>query len=332
MSSIGSYKPIVIGGLAVCAATGLILYKIWTKKKTKEFELVGKLDQIVIYPVKSCRGMTISQADCLKQSLKYKSLMDRHWMILDGEDRFMTIRHDPRMVLISTSVTSDGKYLLLDAPDMTTLQVPVDVRELPRSEQKTMDVRVFGRPMQGNYCGKEAEEWLSSFLKTDGCKLVHLSSDLNLIDTSQTKRARQIGKKGDVIGYQDEAAFMLLGKSSVEDLNEKLEKSVSIKNFRPNFIVTGSQPYAEDDWKYIKIGNIILRHMKCDDRCTVTTVDPETGVRSESNEPLMTLKKYRMCKAEDKPLYKESPLFGVHLALDTEGSVKIGDSVYACFE
>ncbi|XP_070566217.1 mitochondrial amidoxime-reducing component 1-like [Ptychodera flava] len=329
MSDLSNHKLWIIGGLAACATatTGYLLYRSLAKKK--EFVEVGKLEQIFIYPVKSCRGLAVQHGDCTKRGMKFKVLKDRHWLIINGENTFVTGRQQPRMILITPSLSEDGRYLLLDAPEMTTLKVPIDASEISEGDPKILDTRVWGQGIQGVYCGKEAEDWLSKYLQNPGYKLIYASADVTPRYVNQVKRAREIAKKDDAIAYQDEAPFALMSEKSVEDLNKKLDKPVSVRNFRPNLVVSGCSAYSEDNWKFIKIGSSVLRHMKCDDRCYLTTVDPETGIPSATKEPLATLKKYRKCKEEDKPLYKDSPLLGVHLGIDQEGSLSVGDTVYA---
>ncbi|XP_077993893.1 mitochondrial amidoxime-reducing component 1-like [Glandiceps talaboti] len=331
MLDVGVHRPLLIGGLAVFAtATGILLYRRRRQRNPEmQFKAVGTLDKIMLYPVKSCGGMSLTQCHCITQGLQYEALKDRHWMILNDENRLISIRHESKMVLISTSLSNDNNYLLLDAPGMSTLQVAIDTNEVPTLEQKVIDTRMYGVSTTGKYCGKEAEDWLSTYFNRPGCKLIYADSDLTLRDATGIKRSVEIAKKGDLMAYQDDAAFNILNNSSLEDLNSKLDVPVSYKNFRPNFVVSGCEAFAEDNWKFIKIGDVVLRYVKCDERCKMTLVDPETGIISDKNEPLTTLKKYRMCKPEDRPLYKEAPLMGIHVALDVEGTVKVGDIVYA---
>jgi uncharacterized protein YcbX len=43
----------------------------------------------------------------------------------------------------------------------------------------------------------------------------------------------------------------------------------------------------------------------------MTTVDPDAGVRDANQEPLVTLRKYRL----NKPVYKLEPMFGLYFSL-----------------
>ncbi|VVD06039.1 unnamed protein product [Leptidea sinapis] len=73
--------------------------------------------------------------------------------------------------------------------------------------------------------------------------------------------------------FPDETSYNLINEVSIQELNTRLKTSTAtVQNYRPNFVVAGGQPYAEDSWK-----------------CLLTTIDPETGVRNM--EALETLKR-----------------------------------------
>lgn len=64
-------------------------------------------------------------------------------------------------------------------------------------------------------------------------------------------------------------------------------------------------------------------------RCTITCVDQDKGERA-GNEPLQTLRKYRM--HEHVHGYSDSrfkaPLFGSHYGIIKTGHIRVGDFVY----
>nr|CAD7433608.1 unnamed protein product [Timema monikensis] len=81
--------------------------------------------------------------------------------------------------------------------------------------------------------------------------------------------------------YSDLTSFMLMAESSVTDLRSKLPshlQDITNKRFRPNLVVGGSDPYQEDTWDWVKIGDsVIFKKCKPCTRCVMTTIDPETG-------------------------------------------------------
>ncbi|XP_002742208.1 mitochondrial amidoxime-reducing component 1-like [Saccoglossus kowalevskii] len=324
-------REVVLGVLATCAGitVGAILYKSVHRKRV--YKSVGTLSRIFVHPVKSCRGLQLQNAYCSKVGLVCGVLKDRHWIILNEENQFRGISHEPTMALISPTASEDGRYLLLDAPNMSRLEVPIDTNTLPEHERKTISFRLWRQNAQGKYCGAKAEQWLTQYFGKP-MKLVHGDDD-NLIrrEIGKARPPIQLGEEGDCMVYQEDASYMLHSQASLADLNSKMQEPITDRNLRPNFVVSGRDAYDEDKWKYVKIGEVVLRRVKLDERCKVTTVDPETGIVSEKNEPIATLKTYRMCKEEDRPLYHNCPLFGVHYAIDVVGRVNIGDTVYVVY-
>lgn len=56
---------------------------------------------------------------------------------------------------------------------------------------------------------------------------------------------------------------MLMTESSLSELNKKLKNPVKSLQFRPNIVVSGTEPFIEDNWEWIKIGkNVIIRNVK----------------------------------------------------------------------
>jgi uncharacterized protein YcbX len=119
------------------------------------------------------------------------------------------------------------------------------------------------------------------------------------------------------VSFADSNPILIASQASIDDLNSKLEEPLPIRRFRPNIVVTGCGPFAEDEWDEIAIGEVRLRRsMKCG-RCLVTTIDIETG--EAADEPLRTLNTYR----------KEGSYvwFGCYYAPTELGRIAVGDAV-----
>jgi len=88
------------------------------------------------------------------------------------------------------------------------------------------------------------------------------------------------------------------------------KREVNVKHFRPNILVSGVKPFGEDQWHEIVVGDsrVKLLCVKRCTRCTLTTVDPETGVIDADGEPLKTLMSYR--RVDKGAKYK--PVFGIN--------------------
>lgn len=225
------------------------------------------------YPVKSLRGMGLDRVGLDARGFS----LDRRWMLVDRQGLFLTQRELPRMTLVRTSIQS-GR-LTLQAPGMNDLLLP------PESDSdETVPVKVWRDKCLARSAGKDADNWLSGFLDT-GCRLVYLPDDqLRQVDLDYAD-------KGDQTGFSDGFPLLLISEASLQDLNSRLPEPLPMERFRPNLVVSGCEPYAEDRWKRIRIGEIEFKLVKPCSRCAITTVNPEsaqTGV-----EPLKTLSSYR---------------------------------------
>ncbi|XP_035665579.1 mitochondrial amidoxime reducing component 2-like isoform X2 [Branchiostoma floridae] len=291
-------------------------------KRMESYEEVGRVSEIFIYPVKSCRGLAVEAAEVTPTGLKYQALMDRHWLVVNEKDHFLTARQEPSLVLVTSSLAEDGS-LCLDAPGKDTLRLPVNLEQ-----GRLVHTKVFAVAGEGVDCGDEAAEWFSSYLNRPGTRLLFSASNCKKRDLKEWKMFAEFAETGDEVAFPDYAAFMMLSEASLDNLNAKLDLPVTIRNFRPNIVVTGCSPHAEDSWKSIRVGKAEFRRMKQCDRCVFTTIDPETGVKGEK-EPLETLRLYRQAEGAMRKKVGTSPMFGSHLAADREGTIRVGDTVYA---
>jgi uncharacterized protein len=259
------------------------------------------LSGLYVYPIKSCAGISLQSTELCATGLRH----DRRWMLVDETGEFMSQRAHPRMALISTRFSAE--HLAVAAPGMSDLEIP-----LQEDGANLIDVRVFGDTNKGALVGGEADSWFGEFLQFP-CRLVHKpDDDLRLVDSS-------FAQSGDQVGFADGFAFLLISEASLEDLNSRLEEPLPMNRFRPNFVLEGCGPYAEDGWDRLRIGSVPFRVAEACPRCAITTVDQRTGARSK--EPLRTLATYRKSEGE---VY-----FGRNLIHDALGTVSVGDPVEA---
>ena len=87
--------------------------------------------------------------------------------------------------------------------------------------------------------------------------------------------------------------------------------------FRPNIVVGGTTPHAEDEWKELVVGDVAMSGVKLCARCSVVTVDPTTGERGL--QPNAELAKYRQLTG--------GVMFGMNLIHHAVGTISVGDEV-----
>ena len=65
----------------------------------------------------------------------------------------------------------------------------------------------------------------------------------------------------------DYTPFHLLSMESVKDLNSRMDQEISSLRFRPNITVGGCNPFEEDEWRVVRIGEkAVFRFVKSSDR------------------------------------------------------------------
>jgi Uncharacterized Fe-S protein len=263
------------------------------------------LSEINIYPVKSLKGISVEKARIERRGLKF----DRRWMLVDEENRFLTQRQYPVMATIATAI--DGECLRV-SHEGNDLEIPF----LPAAE-KEAKVEIWSSKVKAKVYEDSINRWFSEILQTK-CRLVLMPEE-----TRRKVDYFYAAKIDDHVSFADGYPFLLIGESSLNDLNSRLEKKVPMNRFRPNFVVSGAEPFAEDGWKKIRIGAGIFHVVKPCARCVMTTIEQTTGVKNGA-EPLKTLADFRIPKGS----LKKKILFGQNLIAEGEGeNLRVGDRV-----
>jgi len=254
---------------------------------------------LFVYPVKSCRGIALERAVLERRGVRH----DRRWMIVDAEGVFVTQRTEPRLACIEVAVDD---ALVLRAPHAPPLRVPFE----PPPGAARRRVRVWRDQADALDCGPEASAWLSAWLGAPA-SLVFMPDDVER--PVDPKRARP----GDIVGFADAYPLLLASTSSLDELNARLDTPVPMDRFRPNVVVDGCAPWAEDGWRRVRIGDVPVRVLKPCDRCVVTSTDQRTGERGV--EPLRTLASFRK--------HGNEVLFAQNAVHDAPGTIAVGDAV-----
>ncbi|KAL6037037.1 hypothetical protein STEG23_030152 [Scotinomys teguina] len=284
----------------------------WRSKRRQRRRLrqVGTVAQLWIYPIKSCKGVSVSEAECTAMGLRCGHLRDRFWLVINEDGNMVTARQEPRLVLIS--LTCDNDTLTLSAAYTKDLLLPI----APPTMNPLLQCRVHGLEVQGRDCGEAAAQWITSFLKTQPVRLVHFEPHMNPRSSYQIRA--QFRPK-DQVAYSDASPFLVLSEASLEDLNSRMEKRVRATNFRPNIVISGCGAHAEDSWDELLIGDVELKRVMACSRCVLTTVDPDTGVM-DRKEPLETLKREMMALQRNRMKWAQEDM-----APSSGGSSFLGD-------
>ncbi len=262
------------------------------------------ISSLHIYPLKSARGVAVDELELDDRG----AAGDRRWMVTDQHHRFLSQREIPRLALLVPAPHHGG--LRVEAPGMAPLEVATP-RESSGAEAVTG--HVWDGACRVLVADAGAGDWLSRFLGCP-CRLVYQPDDANL---PMARKYAGILTGPRQIALTDGSPLLVIGESSLDDLNSRLAAPLRMDRFRPNIVVRGAAPYEEDAWQTVRAGGVLLEIAKSCPRCATTTVDQSTGIRGQ--EPLRTLATYRRNGSD---VY-----FGQNATHHAPGRLCVGDRV-----
>ncbi|KAK0199089.1 MOSC N-terminal beta barrel domain-containing protein [Armillaria mellea] len=309
------------------------------------------VSKLLIHPIKSCRGLSVTNARYTPEGLEN----DRLWSIVDAVTKsVITAREVSKMVLITPQIETDdnspyGGVLRVSFPEdssCNSFDVPLHPSEEMLNTWQSFDVVMWGSSIDSYVCeavslssgpSKCPSAILSSYFE----KPVHLvfkgRRPRNCAPTAAFPELKATAV------YQDGYPLLVLSEESMNVLEDELRNQVGkqgvdehwrtdrlmIERFRPNIVFKGAGPFAEDMWEEIAIesGPVldapgILIVSKCV-RCLLPNVSPDTGVRDKA-VPYKVLMKVR---TGIDPANKMKPCVGCNGVPLGEGVIRLGDKV-----
>lgn len=277
-----------------------------------------RLVQLNVHPLKSGAIRPVATTTVRPSGLAD----DRTWMLVDAEGRVVTAREAPAtFTVVADTPSTDATVragLRLRTPGMPDLEVPVP-------DGEPVDVRLFSLDLRARPGGSEADAWLRTVLGRDDVRLVHCHAP--------EERSLQPGFSlpGDHAAFPDSFPVTIASLASLRRLNdwiveralelgEEPPEPLPVERFRANLVVDGDEPFAEDGWTRVLVGEVPFRIGKPVPRCVMATLDPST-LRT-AKEPTRTLARHR--RTDDGKV-----LFAVHLVPETTGRISVGDDVRA---
>jgi uncharacterized protein YcbX len=255
---------------------------------------------LFVYPIKSCGGVSLPAAEVTRAGLRH----DRRLMVVDGNGQFLSQRTHPRLGRVSTRLEAAGVRALSPEGE---LFVPFD---FAAAGGLMRPVQVWRDSLSG-VPHREGTHFFREVLELPDVSLVALPEDgERVVDP-------RFGQALDRVGFADAYPVLLMGDSSVRDLEARTGTSLDMRRFRPNVTFEGA-PYAEDRMAEFRAGGLPFRGVKRCDRCVLTTLHPDTQERGL--EPLRTLAGYR--RGDDGKVY-----LGMNVIPDAEGTLHVGDLI-----
>lgn len=233
---------------------------------------------------------------------------DRRWMLVDEQGTFMTQRIYPQMALFRPAISGDTLTVTKINPVNDQPSVSFSLTAPPLGEQ--LHSKVWDDEVVVTEVSDMVSQWFTNQLGMR-CKLVSFPE----------KNPRPVNPRyrinNEQVGLADAYPFLIIGQSSLNDLNARLQQPLPMNRFRPNFVFTGGEPFEEDTWKNLTIGKNRFAAVKPCNRCVLTTVNQDTAEKGA--EPLLTLSKYRK---RDNKIY-----FGQNLVAFDHTEVAVGDAI-----
>lgn len=275
------------------------------------------LEAITVYPVKSLRGIEVKQWPMTPQGLQY----DRHWMLVMPNGRFVSQRQLARMAVIDTAIENES--LILSADGHGEVRLPL----LASGEETSFRGTIWRDECDVVESQSEASAWLNQVLKTPKeLRLVHMAEGF-IRPQSQPERFGE----HTFTAFADAAPYLVANQASLDALNQTLIgkqlNPVDMRRFRPNLVVSGLEAFAEHQVQTLQHESGLALKL-CDhcERCIMTTIDPDTGIKDADMEPYKTLADINPMPDNDK-----AAAFAVNAIVDTpqNGIWSVGDLLTA---
>ncbi|MFJ5552810.1 MOSC domain-containing protein [Streptomyces sp. NPDC093225] len=266
-----------------------------------------RVQSLHVHPVKSLTGVDLQEAAVEPWGLA----ADRRWAVLGADSKVITQREQPRLAL-ATARPLGGGAVALAGPGLGGLTV-----EVPAAGE-VVPFLIFGKKVEGRLADPAAHAWFSAYLGVPA-RLVHL-------DEPEHRRPvdPEFALPGETVSLADGYPLLVATLASLDALNALVaqgdraaEGPLPMNRFRPNVVVAGATPWAEDGWRRLAIGGVEFRVARSCGRCVVTTTDQETAERGK--EPLRSLARHRRQGGQ--------LIFGQLLVPVTLGTIRTGDEV-----
>lgn len=287
-----------------------------------------EVTQVRIYPVKSLGGTAVESARVEPWGLAG----DRRWALVDEMGERVTAREAGALLGLRAQVVDEETIRIHAGEESILVDTPLGLPPVPVGISR----QDFAPPAD-----QDVSEWISE----------RVGRPMRLV-WQEDPRVRRMsgahgGQEGDTLSLADAGPLLLTSQTSLARLEEWMAAEagepdpedldpddisgteagsvmtgdggprLSMLRFRPNVVIDGGEPFAEDAWPTVRIGDVEYRTAETCDRCVVTTIDPETLERGK--EPMRTLARHRR--------WDGRTWFGIRLVPLGEGELRVGDDV-----
>ncbi|KAF2812530.1 uncharacterized protein BDZ99DRAFT_461201 [Mytilinidion resinicola] len=344
MALSNTFQAFIITAIFILPLSLYLVINQWSKRPKIPLPPPTTITNLFLHPIKSCHGIAVTSARLLPTGLD----LDRQWMWVSYPDRkFLTIRQNARMTLIRPSYDPSSNTLTITAPapdsmdEKLSFSIPAHPSAAWLAEHTTIqDATVWSTTMPTHEYDPAITHSFNAFFAQE-VRLVYKPP------VSSTPRAlvgngspAHLGRAASTC-FADLMPILVGSEASIAELNARLaaqdEATIGVTRFRPNILVAGTAPWAEDRWKTLRIvpeadaaatfyanvlhelglEGVVLDVVARCARCHVPNVDPETA-EEHKRQPWNTLMKYRRVD----PGITFKPCFGM-LCVPRKGAAEV---------
>lgn len=271
------------------------------------------VSELCVYPLKSCQGIQLSEVEVKTKGF----LWDREMMLVSGSGKCITQRQFPQLAQVKVTIAGENITLTTADPNFPAITFT------PTLTGVTTEVEIWRDRLEAIDQGDQVAQWFHRLLQLSSdkiCRLVRQSPQhLRFIE-------QKFYIEGDnPLSFADNYPTMLTATASLTELNQRIleihqksQQIIPMNRFRPNIVIETIEPFAEDLWSLIQIGEIRFQVAKPCSRCIITTIDQQQGTKNSLKEPLNALGTFRQ-------LSEKGVMFGVNMIPQNQGIIKLGD-------
>jgi hypothetical protein len=270
------------------------------------------VSELYIYPIKSCQGIKLDRAEVLEKGFVW----DREMMVVTARGKFLTQRQYPQLAKVRVAISEAEITLTLEDNSISALTFT------PTTTGNEIEVEIWNDNTIAIDQGDEVARWFNEVLELSRdkqCRLVRQSPQhLRTIPNYATQSNKSVN-------FADGYPYLLAATASLAELNQRIvemhqqpSQAIPMNRFRPNIVIETEEPFIEDTWRKIQIGEVIFNSIKPCSRCIIATIDQQSGSKNELREPLRTLGTFRQ-------FGEQGVLFGEEMIPRNTGTVKVGD-------
>lgn len=228
-----------------------------------------KVEQLNVYPIKALGGVSVQSREIGPLGLD----LDRRWMLVDKDGKFLTQRYNSRLALFKCTLTTDELVIRYENDEF---RIGLNPMSPALFEQ---EVEIWSHRMIAGLESTEVSQWFSE----------HLGDHVNLvryIDSSERVKEKEYGSIH--MQFPDGYPILIANENSLADLNQRLPKALPMNRFRPNIVISGLGAWKEMELPNLRSAKGNIKAAKMCERCVVTTIDQSTAEK-DPKEPLKSL-------------------------------------------